>query len=177
MSTLCLSCGLCCDGTIFDVVPLTARERVTVTRLGLPVLERASGPALPQPCEALDGLACTVYASRPTPCRQFHCALFDAVRCDEVDLGEALGVVNDAKSLLGDLARAIGDAQGTERWRPPVAGQDDAEEQAREASGAPLGPIQGARKLLKRRFDPALDTALSAVERHLDRHFRGRPSR
>lgn len=172
MSTLCLSCGLCCDGTIFDVVPLTERERVVVTRLGLPVIMRASGPAMPQPCEALDGLACQVYVSRPAPCRAFHCALYGAVGADEVDLSEALGVIREAHALLAELARTIGEAPEREPYRPLIPGAE-----ADEHEGLAAGPIQGARRLQKRRFDPAIDRALSAVERHLDLHFRGRVRR
>lgn len=172
MSTLCLSCGLCCDGTIFDVVPLTERERVVVTRLGLPIIERASGPAMPQPCEALDGLACQVYASRPAPCRAFHCALYDAVGADEVDLSEALAVIREAHGRLAELARRIGDAPEREPYRPPIPGAEPDEHE-----GLAAGPIQGARRLQKRRFDPAIDQALAAVERHLDLHFRGRARR
>lgn len=172
MSTLCLSCGLCCDGTIFDVVPLTERERVVVGRLGLPIIERASGPAMPQPCEALDGLVCQVYVSRPAPCRAFHCALYDAVGADELDLGEALGIIREAHGLLATLAAAIGEAPDHEPYRPPIAGAEpDGEE------GVAAGPIQGARRIQKRRFDPAIDRALFAVERHLDEHFRGRGRR
>ena len=171
MSTLCLSCGLCCDGTIFDVVPLTERERVTVTRLGLPVIRHKSGPAMPLPCEALDGLACQVYMSRPAPCRAFHCALFDAVATNKVGLREALDLIAVARSLLGVLGKAIGDAPAGEKWRPPVAGENDEEE------GDTAGPIQGARRLQRRRFDPVIDRALDAVERHLDLHFRGRVRR
>lgn len=172
MSTLCLSCGLCCDGTIFDLVPLTEREQVIVTRLGLPVIQRASGPAMPQPCEALDGLACQVYVSRPAPCRAFHCALFDAVSADEVDLREALGLIAEAHHLLADLGQAIGAAAPSEKWRPRL-GQEHTEDE----EGPVAGPIQGARRLQRRRFDPGIDKALTAVERHLDIHFRGRVRR
>jgi len=171
VSTLCLACGLCCDGTIFDVVPLTPNERITVTRLGLPVIERAAGPAMVQPCEALDGLECQVYVARPGPCRAFRCALLDALAADEVDLSECLGQVREARRLLAVLTTAIGEVGELEPWRPPLPGLPD-DGDADLASST--GPIQGARRLQKRRFDRAIDRALTAVEAHLDTHFRGR---
>jgi uncharacterized protein len=108
LSTLCQRCGLCCDGTLFTVVPLRPGEEAPLRARGLPVVTRADGsPALPQRCAALEGHACTVYAERPDGCRRYHCHLFAALAEKEVELAEALAVVDQAHALL--------DAEGLER--------------------------------------------------------------
>jgi hypothetical protein len=101
LSTLCLRCGLCCDGTLFTHVPLRRTEVAPLQALGLPVKEREDGtPVLPQRCAALDGSRCTAYMERPEGCRRYHCNLFSALSEGEVSLDEALAVVDRAHALL-----------------------------------------------------------------------------
>ena len=54
---LCLACGLCCDGTLFDLVKLEASDDAAKLKtLGLPVkVSRGKTPVarFPQPCAAL----------------------------------------------------------------------------------------------------------------------------
>lgn len=100
LSTLCLRCGLCCDGTLFTHVPLRHTEAGPLKALGLPVTEREDGtPLLPQRCAALEGKTCTAYAQRPEGCRRYHCHLFSALSEGEVSLEEALSVVDGAHAL------------------------------------------------------------------------------
>jgi hypothetical protein len=101
LSTLCLACGLCCDGTLFTHVPLRRTEAAPLQALGLPVREREDGtPVLPQRCAALDGRSCTAYAQRPEGCRRYQCNLATALSEGEVSLEEALAVVKGAQALL-----------------------------------------------------------------------------
>jgi hypothetical protein len=101
LSTLCLRCGLCCDGTLFTHVPLRSTEAAPLRALGLPVKEREDGTrVLPQRCAALDGRRCTAYSARPEGCRRYHCQLFSALAEGEVSLPEALAVVDGAHALL-----------------------------------------------------------------------------
>ena len=101
LSTLCLRCGLCCDGTLFTHVPLQRTEVAPLQALGLPVKTREDGSSvLPQRCAALEGSRCTAYAERPEGCRRYHCQLFSALAEGEVSLDEALAVVERAHALL-----------------------------------------------------------------------------
>ncbi|HSP81523.1 MAG TPA: YkgJ family cysteine cluster protein [Myxococcaceae bacterium] len=101
LSTLCQHCGLCCDGTLFTVVPLQPAEETSLRARGLAVVTRADGsPALPQRCAALAGRSCTLYTERPQGCRRYQCQLYTALAEGEVDLAEALAVVEQAHSLL-----------------------------------------------------------------------------
>lgn len=95
--TVCQACALCCDGALFTRVPLAvddaapAEVRAVTTPTG--------GRYLPQPCAALQGTRCTVYAERPIACRRFECLLLAALRDGEVDEPGALEVVAKARAL------------------------------------------------------------------------------
>lgn len=168
MSVLCLACGLCCDGTIFDFVPLTQKERHVITKLGLPILERTAGPAICQPCEALDGTACQIYTARPHPCRAFRCGLLEAVGQGKTSMREALSVVHQAHVHLRTLAEALAQTPDSEPMRPRLTNEALVEGEEPFQSG----PVQGARRILRRRYHAPLDQALRALEQHLDQSFR-----
>src|SRR6185436_15176721 len=72
--SLCLECGLCCNGAMFDDVRLDDGDRVEPWRgLGVPLRATHGGHACPQPCAAFDGGACRIYSDRPASCRDFEC--------------------------------------------------------------------------------------------------------
>ena len=65
---LCRACGLCCDGTLFDLVKLeTGDDAGRLQALGLPVkVSRGRTPVarFPQPCSALCAdRTCRLYAN------------------------------------------------------------------------------------------------------------------
>lgn len=101
-SQLCLACGLCCSGALFDMVRVTHAEVPRLTKLGLPVIFKDEhGSAMLHPCPALDDTACTIYEHRPARCFWYRCYLLEALYADEVSIDEALGVVALAKELEG----------------------------------------------------------------------------
>lgn len=95
--TVCQACALCCDGTLFTRVPLAADD--VAPREVHVVTTPAGSRYLPQPCAALEGTRCTVYAQRPTACRRFECLLLAALRDGEVTEAGALEVVAKARAL------------------------------------------------------------------------------
>lgn len=101
VSTLCLRCGLCCDGSLFNSVPLTAEEAARGRARGLVIVARADGsPALRQRCGALGERGCGVYVDRPGRCREYRCMLLTGLMDGEVGLAEAEAVVDQARALL-----------------------------------------------------------------------------
>lgn len=98
-SRLCLACGLCCDGTIFDVARVAEAELPALAAMGIKTGTRAFGAVLVQPCVALDGATCTVYALRPHTCRAYRCNLLVALAGGEVSFDECLAHVDEAKAL------------------------------------------------------------------------------
>ena len=67
--SLCKTCGLCCDGTLFDSVAIEPHETVP-DELG-PV-RVGDKDAFYQHCRCFNGV-CTIYLCRPQACRQFKC--------------------------------------------------------------------------------------------------------
>lgn len=155
LSTLCLRCGMCCDGTLFTHVSLQPEEVQALRRRGVPLLHRDEGaPVLAQPCSALEGRTCTAYADRPAGCRRYHCQLYSALAEKEVSLDEALGLVDQAHALIAHVERelppATQEAPGSVMQRARLA-----------ATGGPPLSSQGQQ-------------AHANAELFLDKHFRGR---
>lgn len=96
-SELCQRCGLCCDGTLFTRTPLHEREVDALRALSPLPGDEARAPGLAQPCAALRGSRCAIYAERPASCRGYECLLFGALVEGEVGLDDALAVVDEAR--------------------------------------------------------------------------------
>ena len=101
---LCTNCGLCCNGVLFDNVPVEADEQPRLEELGFAIHEEESKQVFAQPCPMFDGRCCTVYEQRPTVCAQFRCKLLRNVQEGKVPFDDALGFVFEAKSLLEQLS-------------------------------------------------------------------------
>ena len=126
---LCLNCGLCCNGVIFADVQLKPEDNPKQLRdLGLPLIsvrgkppetaetrknktpmpaKGTSGWKLPQPCAALNGCTCRVYADRPIYCRQFECLLLKHVKSGNLSAERALGIIRDARQRAEKVRRLL----------------------------------------------------------------------
>lgn len=113
---LCRACGLCCDGTLFDLVRLEPGDDARrLARLGLPIAAARGRQAarFPQPCAALcaDG-SCRLYADRPGQCRAFECRLLQEAKAGRLSFPAAARRVTTAKrraNQVRHLLRALGD--------------------------------------------------------------------
>ena len=92
--SLCLSCGLCCDGSLFWGVSLEEGE--------VSPSPTDEAGVLRQPCACFDG-ACTIYSARPTECRAFTCHVLDAVTEGSRDRDWALAQIAGMRRILAAL--------------------------------------------------------------------------
>ena len=162
--TLCTRCGLCCDGSLFADVELeSAVEISSLEILGLDV-EEGDGKAglLSQPCRALVGRRCGIYAHRPKCCRTFECALLQNVRTGAVTvaqahshIAQAFSAIRRVRTLLNQLGE--GDSQ------LPLA------ERCAEALAKDMGSAPGMK-----RKQTQLESAMTRLQDHLQRTFLGR---
>lgn len=101
--SLCTSCGLCCDGTLFTLFALEPDEdAVPLEAAGARFIQSGDFREGSQPCAALGCGGCTVYAHRPRTCRGFRCLLLKQLESGKVDLETASGIVATAKRLRAE---------------------------------------------------------------------------
>lgn len=110
--TLCLNCGLCCNGVLFKDVELQAGDDVArLQSLGLPVSTPRSAKGFArfsQPCAALQAdCKCCVYGDRPSRCRDFECAVFKAVQAGEMETAAALRTIKQARQKADKVLRLL----------------------------------------------------------------------
>jgi Fe-S-cluster containining protein len=108
---------MCCNGVIFADVKLQRDDdRASLEKLGLPIEVRLRAPRFRQPCVALDGCVCKIYADRPKYCREFECYLLKNLQADRVDLASAKRVVRTARGRVRKvqkLLESLGDTDTT----------------------------------------------------------------
>jgi Fe-S-cluster containining protein len=119
---LCLACGLCCDGTLFDLVKLEGGDDAAKLKaLGLPVtVSRGKTPIarFPQPCSALcEDRTCRVYADRPWQCRVFECGVLKNAKAGRVTFAAALRLVQKSRRLADKVRRLLRELGDTEEHR------------------------------------------------------------
>tara|TARA_R110000850_G_scaffold144193_2_gene266298 strand:+ start:389 stop:892 length:504 start_codon:yes stop_codon:yes gene_type:complete len=104
-SNICLSCGLCCDGTLIGFVELDNEELPAVKKLMDIEDENGNGFFL-QPCSNYcDG--CTIYANRPKQCVKFKCELLTSVEEKELAFNLAVDMVLVVKQRKASLEKRI----------------------------------------------------------------------
>jgi uncharacterized protein len=112
VAQLCPQCAMCCNGVLFKDVELQLGDSAEKLRsLGIPVRQQRVNK-LPQPCAALAGCHCKIYADRPTRCREFDCALLKSVAAGETKLHAALLSIRETRrraEKVRRLLRELGD--------------------------------------------------------------------
>jgi Fe-S-cluster containining protein len=95
-SSLCLSCGFCCDGTVIGFVQLDKEEIPRIREIKKIEEEQGNGFFL-QPCDSFcDG--CTIYSSRPKQCGIFKCGLLKSLEQKEVEFDTAVAMIGEVRS-------------------------------------------------------------------------------
>jgi len=119
---LCVTCGLCCDGTLFDLVKLEAGDdRARLKALGLPVkLSRGTLPVarFPQPCAALcKDRTCRLYADRPWQCREFECGVLKQANAGRISVADALRLIRQVRRRADKARRLLRQLGDTDEHR------------------------------------------------------------
>lgn len=116
---LCRACGLCCDGTLFDVVKLEPGDNAgRLKAFGLPITVsrgQAAVARFPQPCAALCAdRTCRLYADRPGQCRAFECRVFKDAHAGRISFTAALRLVRQARRRADKVRRLLRELGDTE---------------------------------------------------------------
>jgi Fe-S-cluster containining protein len=106
---LCLSCGICCKGTLHDRAHLEPDETELVSQLGLTLYQNnVDYGAFDLPCPCFKDGKCSVYAQRPRKCGNFQCKLLKGYLQGLISFGESTELVKKAKSLMEAIYKHIG---------------------------------------------------------------------
>ena len=95
--SICIGCGLCCDGTV--VTHLAVRDEsdlgAPLRGLGVEIIAAADPPVFELPCPAVQDGRCSIHhLHRPSACAQFECKLSRAVLDGAVSSSEAVAVIS-----------------------------------------------------------------------------------
>ena len=102
--SLCLTCGLCCDGTLFSYVPLLPDDATTPLKaVGINIVSDTDVDIFNQPCAAHKNCTCTVYANRPQKCRTYRCELQKRFERGDISHEPALGIIYKVVSLKNEV--------------------------------------------------------------------------
>lgn len=107
--TLCTQCGLCCDGSLFaDVELANAKEASALEVMGLDIEDDEDDRGvLLQPCRALKGKCCSIYAHRPTCCRTFECRLLQEVERGTVEIKQAQMKISETLQQIASIKKLL----------------------------------------------------------------------
>lgn len=103
-SSICVKCGICCDGTLFSKARIKDEaDEQLVKGLGLSIFEQANGKRyFHQPCSVFDG-CCTVYQLRPKVCQYFLCEPLKKVKNNEMSFEQAEKLVTTTLALRSEI--------------------------------------------------------------------------
>lgn len=100
----CVSCGLCCDGTIFTHIVLQPEEIAAAKRKGFRIEQRGSQLFCRLPCPHLHDRKCSSYASwRPFRCAEFACNVLKRIEAGELSFDEGTAIVERTVLHLFEL--------------------------------------------------------------------------
>ena len=160
---LCTTCGLCCDGSLFADVELAGEaEAARLEVMGLEIDDDDTGGGLlVQPCAALQGKMCGIYAHRPQCCRTFECRLLQDVRRGTITVARAKDCIAEVFERIG-RARALLRQLGQRDERLPL------KERCTEALGFADEPNANPSQDRKR---AELEATMNAVEKLINGGF------
>ena len=133
-----MQCGLCCDGTFYGSVVIADGEKVRLDRVGLRIVrdDESGATTMAQPCSALRGCLCAVYAERPTACAAYQCSLRKKVGAGDGTLDDALANVKKMRELLSAIRVAFDCPESMSIWERILAMEEP--KTPEEASAASL---------------------------------------
>lgn len=154
---LCRQCGLCCNGTFYGSVLVAEGERPHLERIGLRIVDQEGATAMAQPCTALRGCLCSVYAERPAACAAYECTLRKRVRAGERSLEQALADVAEMQALLAKIREIFEVAATASIWEAILALEEPTPEEQRASGRDFAAAIDAVAKLLdvgRAKFEP-----------------------
>jgi len=101
---ICVTCGFCCDGTLFAYALLNPGEKGNLPeRIEENVFSEGEKDYFRQPCRYFEG-RCTIYdRKRADVCGSYRCQLLRDFSDGSISYGQALGMVERARQVRSEL--------------------------------------------------------------------------
>lgn len=107
-SRLCVTCGICCDGTLFHIVRMQPSDSVgALNVLGLKLKKKKGQNCIEQPCPMLKQQQCSIYAGRPERCRLFECELLKRLANESITEANAAITITEARRQVTEILDLI----------------------------------------------------------------------
>lgn len=107
-SRVCTACGMCCDGTMFQIVKMQPGDcAAELARLGMRIRGRNGEFHMEQPCPALKELRCMIYEKRPARCRLFHCQQLRLLEAGGTTEDEAMALIHKTRAQAAHVRELI----------------------------------------------------------------------
>jgi hypothetical protein len=106
-SELCTNCGLCCDGTLFDDIPISSDDifMETAESKGYNSFLENSDKKIKiiAPCPLFCG-NCSIYNQiRPSICESFYCTGLKKLKAEKLTKDELLNIIDQVKHLKEEV--------------------------------------------------------------------------
>ena len=114
-NNICVKCGMCCDGTLFNWANIEPDEILDeLFREEIIKTNQKGKIAFSLPCSYLNGCVCSIYNSekpkRPLVCGKFKCKLLLKQQAGTVSYDEAILLIEKTKQLAQKNDALISDA-------------------------------------------------------------------
>lgn len=104
-SELCLSCGLCCKGLLFNRAALKPDEIEMAKNIMLQYFPSGDGKfAFRLPCHFFQEERCTIYKNRFEACRRYRCDLLKRAASGDLNSDESKRIVTKIKSTMSSIS-------------------------------------------------------------------------
>ena len=110
-TSICIGCGLCCDGTLHGTATVKPDDELNVANAGLVILDDGQRRYFQQPCSNFSCGRCSIYGNRPSVCRGYRCALLEKVQDGLVSETAAREKISMAKGFVAAVRRTEPEAR------------------------------------------------------------------
>jgi len=104
-TSICIGCGLCCDGTLHGDTRVKPEDIPAAEAAGLSIAADGEKLFFEQPCIRFSCGRCTVYDFRPGVCQKYRCALLRGVESGKTGEADARVKISLAKDLVAQIVR------------------------------------------------------------------------
>ena len=105
---LCISCGLCCNGAMFEEVWVESGEVKSAQAAGMDVFVKNERPFIALPCKSHQDGKCAIYPTRFYRCSAYQCMLLENYRSGKIGFDPASGQIQKTVRLYEMIREELG---------------------------------------------------------------------